>query len=85
MVCHGSEVLAVGTTVVSVLETSCAACKCAIADAMTEPTISPASPDSAAACSFNPIIATAGMGFSSVSGGAISRRLMSFDENPTTR
>lgn len=85
MVRHGSEVLAVSTTVASVLETSCAACKCAIADAMTEPTNSPASPDLAAACFLNPILTGAAMRFSSVSGGANPLRLMSFDENPTAR
>lgn len=98
-------------TVGSVLEISCAACKCAIeagmnpldgvnravvdiaakqvsvdfADAMIETTISPASPDLAAACFHSPIIAGAEQGYSSASVVANSSRLMSFDENPPAR
>lgn len=79
------EVLAVSTTIVSVLEISCAACKCAIADAMAESTNSPASPDLAVACFLNPFLTGASMGFSSVSVGANSLRPMSFDESPTAR
>lgn len=79
------EVLAVSTTIVSVLEISCAACKCANADAMTESTNSPAGPDLASASFLNPILMGAAMGLSSVGVGANSLRLMSFDESPTAR
>lgn len=73
------------TTIVSVLEISCAACKCANADAMTEPTNSPAGPDLAAASFLNPILTGAAMELSSVSVGANSLRLTSSDESPMAR
>ncbi|AFJ35787.1 hypothetical protein MMARJ_11160 [Mycobacterium marseillense] len=79
------EVMAVGTTVVSVLEISCAACKCAIADGMTESTNSPAGPDLASASFLNPILTGAAMGLPSVSVGATAVRLTSSDESPTAR
>lgn len=73
------------TTIVSVLEISCAACKCANADAMTESTNSPAGPDLASASFLNPILMGAPMGLSSVSVGATAVRLTSSDESLTAR